>query len=332
MEYFTIEDPSLGTLGWGWFALTKFTIQIPSDDKLACIRLRKHNIQIGGRNQLSGRDYWKDERGNTYFYGEFFVTHPNIMPNAARDGLAPTPETIALISKLKDYFNYLRTLYTRANEAKKSIDKIKDGLERMKKFGVNDYNAKDLVDNKGIAKFEKLVSGASFEPIKRMLDLYKPAFEEAKKLVDDYKTELNKTNNGDKTPQPIEPDNTGGVSEPETKPGGRKGTPGEDGPGPNQPDEPVYPAGGGYGGPTLPPSKPGNAKPGNDNPVLPPAPQPDLFVGIRSVDIIKPLESVLDESEIWIIRRVFNVLDTYCPDKKLCSQLEKLIVKHFEND
>ena len=56
----------------------------------------------------------------------------------------------------------------------------------------------------------------------------------------------------------------------------------------------------------------------------------------KSADIIKPLERVLDPSEIWIIRRVFNVLNTYCPknehDLKLIASLEELIVKEFENN
>ena len=59
LEYFKIEDDKFGMLGWGWFALTKFTIQIPKDDTLSCIRLRKHNIQIGDQNPLSGGSLWK---------------------------------------------------------------------------------------------------------------------------------------------------------------------------------------------------------------------------------------------------------------------------------
>ena len=54
LEYFKIEDRKYGLLGWGWYALTKYTIQIPKDDKLAGIRLRAHNIQIGDANLLSG--------------------------------------------------------------------------------------------------------------------------------------------------------------------------------------------------------------------------------------------------------------------------------------
>lgn len=182
LEYFKIEDRKYGLLGWGWYALTKYTIQIPKDDKLAGIRLRAHNIQIGDANLLSGTNYWKEDRSNSYFYGEFFVTHPHIRPNGARDGLVPTPESRSLENGLRTYFENLKTLYTKANEAKKSIDKIYDGIKRIDDHGgAIDYNAKDLINNRGIGKFEKLMKTSfGFEAIKRMLLLYQPQFLEAK--------------------------------------------------------------------------------------------------------------------------------------------------------
>lgn len=351
LEYFKLEDAKFGILGWGWFALTKYSIQIPSDDNLACIRLRKHNIQIGGNNLLSGRDYWREERSNSYFYGEFFVTHENIMPNAARDGLAPTPETNALIAKLQEYFTYLKNLYTKANEAKKSIDKIKEGLERMIKFGINDYNAKDLIDNKGVAKFEKLVKNASFAPIIRMLELYKPAFTEAIRAVESYKKEvieasstvatntssssqvpLNQVSSNiivtqDNTPQEAGANNTSTiVDNNNTKVlTGIENTLSTFGPQSTIVNEPIT-------SDVTSKSKPGT----NNEPIISPTPTFQPNVVTRSADIIKPLERILDSSELWIIRRVFKVLNTYCPknehDLRLIVSLEELIVKEFENN
>ena len=347
LEYFKLEDSRFGVLGWGWFALTKYSIQIPSEDNLACIRLRKHNIQIGGNNLLSGRDYWREERSNSYFYGEFFVTHANIMPNAARDGLAPTPETNALIAKLQEYFTFLKNLYTKANEAKKSIDKIKEGLERMKKFGINDYNAKDLIDNKGIAKYVKLVKNASFAPIIRMLELYKPAFTEAVEAVESYKKEVIETSytatttpSTPSTPQnqvPSDIINTEVVATQEAKTDNTStivdttvST------GIDNPPIPFVPISTTVNEPNdsyvTPLSEPST----NIDTIISPTPTYQPNVVTRSADIIKPLERVLDPSEIWIIRRVFNVLNTYCPknehDLKLIASLEELIVKEFENN
>lgn len=347
LEYFKLEDSRFGVLGWGWFALTKYSIQIPSEDNLACIRLRKHNIQIGGNNLLSGRDYWREERSNSYFYGEFFVTHANIMPNAARDGLAPTPETNALIAKLQEYFTFLKNLYTKANEAKKSIDKIKEGLERMKKFGINDYNAKDLIDNKGIAKYVKLVKNASFAPIIRMLELYKPAFTEAVEAVESYKKEVIETSytatttpSTPQTPQNQVPSviiNTEVVATQEAKTDNTStivdttvST------GIDNPPIPFVPISTTVNEPNDSDVTPLSEPSTNIDTIISPTPTYQPNVVTRSADIIKPLERVLDPSEIWIIRRVFNVLNTYCPknehDLKLIASLEELIVKEFENN
>lgn len=328
LEYFKIEDDKFGVLGWGWFALTKFTIQIPKDDTLACIRLRKHNIQIGDQNLLSGRSLWKEERGNSYFYGEFFVTHPNIVPNGARDGLVPTPETNALYAKLREYFESLKNLYTKANEAKKSIEKINEGVGRLNKLkDLNDYNAKDLIENKGIGKFDKLVKNATFGPTKRMLMLYQPAYEKAKKDAAEAKKTL--------VPKPVKPQPPVTThSEPDKTPSKvTKGTV-------ETTDTASEPMVVNNNQSTLSTStQPLHPDVTDTMPVTPkvetPAPTPTTTLLLGQQDIIAPLQALLDPSEVWTIRRVFRVLNTYCPqnehDQKLISEMERLIVKEFAN-
>lgn len=323
LEYFKLEDTKYGMLGWGWFALTKFSIQIPTEDELACIRLRKHNIQIGSSDLLSGRTYWREDRSNSYFYGEFFVTHPNIMPNAARDGLASTPETAVLNEKLREYFMALKSLYTKANEAKKSIDKIKEGIERIKKFGINDYNAKDLIDNKGIAKFDKLVKNASFLPMVRMLNLYKPAYETAIDQVNQVRKnnvqEINPIENSSVNNVGDEKNITE-ISKIPTNP--VQGTELE-----SKIANPITVL--------LEESDEGKI---NIEPTIVRTTPTRVDINqapIRSKDVLDPLKGILDESELWIIRRVFSVLNRFCPktehDRNLVAELEKLIVKEFEN-
>lgn len=328
LEYFKIEDDKFRVLGWGWFALTKFTIQIPKDDTLACIRLRKHNIQIGDQNLLSGRSLWKEERGNSYFYGEFFVTHPNIVPNGARDGLVPTPETNALYAKLREYFEFLKNLYTKANEAKKSIEKINEGVGRLNKLkDLNDYNAKDLIENKGIGKFDKLVKNATFGPTQRMLMLYQPAYEKAKKDAAEAKKTLvpkpvkpqppvTTHSELDKTPSKVTKDTvepTDTASEPMVV-NNNQNTP-------STSTQPLHP--------DVTDTMPVKPK------VETPAPAPTTTPLLGQQDIIAPLQALLDPSEVWTIRRVFRVLNTYCPqnehDQKLISEMERLIVKEFAN-
>ena len=342
LEYFKIEDRIFGILGWGWYALTKYTIQIPKEDRLAGIRLRAHNIQIGDANLLSGTNYWKEDRSNSYFYGEFFVTHPHIRPNGARDGLVPTPESRALENGLRTYFENLKTLYTKANEAKKSIDKIYDGIKRIDDHGGTiDYNAKDLINNRGIGKFEKLMKTSfGFEAIKRMLLLYQPEFIEAKakgkemlRPIVPVQQEPISVKKEIPTPAPIDIQMDNG--EPATT--------------------------------LVAPSSPTEANidfsPPTDNIVEPPTtanqsdpvsvqepatyqhesliPSPRIVTPtstplLGQQDIIAQLNNVLDPSEIWLLRRVFKVLNSFCPDnehdQKLIAEMERLIVKEFNDE
>ena len=343
LEYFKIEDRKYGLLGWGWYALTKYTIQIPKDDKLAGIRLRAQNIQIGDANLLSGTNYWKEDRSNSYFYGEFFVTHPHIRPNGARDGLVPTPESKSLENGLRTYFENLKTLYTKANEAKKSIDKIYDGIKRIDDHGgAIDYNAKDLINNRGIGKFEKLMKTSfGFEAIKRMLLLYQPQFLEAKakgeeKLRPTTPTPQEhvsiKKENPTTASVDIPMDNAEATTTPVVS---------------STPTETDI---------EFPSAIDNTTKPSQTiaNPLEPVSVQepatyqhealisgqyivtPTSTPLLGQQDIIAPLNNVLDPSEIWLLRRVFKVLNSFCPDnehdQKLIAEMERLIVKEFNDE
>ena len=306
LEYFKIEDRNYGLLGWGWYALTKYTIQIPKDDKLAGIRLRAHNIQIGDANLLSGTNYWKEDRSNSYFYGEFFVAHPNIRPNGAREGLVPTPETSALVTGLRTFFENLKALYSQANKAKKSIDKIYDGIKRIDNHGGTiDFIAKDLIDNRGIGKFEKLMNTPfDFKAIKRMLLLYQPEFIEAKTKGEE---KLRPT-----TPQQLKEHNKQAEYFAKVKPSDNTLSNSE------------------INSPFIAAETIGTMSPSQR--IISPTSTPLL----GQQDIIAALNNVLDPSEIWMLRRVFKVLNSFCPDnerdQKLISDMERLIVKEFKHE
>ena len=343
LEYFKIEDKKYGLLGWGWYALTKYTIQIPKDDKLAGIRLRSHNIQIGDANLLSGTNYWKEDRSNSYFYGEFFVTHKHIRPNGARDGLVPTPESRALENGLRLYFENLKTLYTKANEAKKSIDKIYDGIKRIEEHGgAIDYNAKDLINNRGIGKFEKLLKSAGFEATKRMLLLYQPDFLAAKAKGEEMLRPTTAPQQ-ESTPQKAIP---------------AKEEPVVDSSENVEPTTVTSPSAATETHIDFPTSSAADntmvSSPSTDNQQVPVSVQEPatyqheaLLPGQRIVtptstpllgqqDIIAPLNNVLDPSEIWLLRRVFKVLNSFCPDNEhdqnLIAEMERLIVKEFNDE
>lgn len=351
LEYFKITDSNYGELGWGWFALTKYTVQIPKEDSLAGIRLRIHNIQIGDANLLSGKPLWPEDRGNSYFYGEVFATHPNIRPDSARNGLAPTSESKAFYAALGCYFKELKQLYTKANEAKKAIEKIYDGIQRLKTVGFGDYKGWDDIDNKGIAKFEQLDKKISFEPARRMLDLYRPSFLEAQEEVERMKEDKGKSVSKEKSKEPTDTRTVLGVREtvvaakpvinhpdvlpthPDVLPSSQlvktltssyTYNPAEEGKKYNDDERDSEP-------------KANSTQTKENEPTIQTVVETSSVVPTRLApqDIIAPLVGILDKSEVWIIRRVFKVLNENCPnndhDKRLIEELEQLIVKEFSN-
>ena len=123
IRYFELpKHPKYGSLGWGWYAVTEFSIQINEEkDNCAGIRLRKHNISLD-KNILNS--CFKESRGNKYFYGEIFITNNNIVPDSGRQGLAAGEEADALIAEIKRYFaDTLRQVYYRANKLKTALNK-----------------------------------------------------------------------------------------------------------------------------------------------------------------------------------------------------------------
>lgn len=315
LEYFKLEDGQFGMLGWGWFAMTKFTVQIPQTDQLAGIRLRKHNIQIGDATQLSSTNFWREPRGNSYFYGEVFVTHQDIEPNGARDGLAPGPATTAFYRELSDLFSRLRDLYTKANAAKKCVDKMHEGIKRIQAEGKEDHKSKDLIDNNGIDRFTALKAKAASPFVSSMIALYQPDFDKAREDAKDAIAALKPKSEPRK---PIQ--ETAKVQERPIA-GRQKEEQQQKAQGPftlkartdeKLPAEPIAPA--------------------NEIPVLKRQPPTPAFVFGRE-DKTASLKGIIDENEIWLLRHVFKVLNDYCPpndhDRQLVEQLQKMIVKEL---
>ena len=131
IRYFELpEHPKYGSLGWGWYAVTEFSVQINEDkDSCAGIRLRKHNISLD-KNILNS--CFKESRGNKYFYGEIFITNDNIVPDSGRQGLAAGEEADALFIEIKKYFSdTLRQVYYRANKLKTALNKINEVVGKL---------------------------------------------------------------------------------------------------------------------------------------------------------------------------------------------------------
>ena len=96
LRYFELPaHEKFGKMGWGWYAVTDFSVQISDEkDSNAGIRLRKHNISLD-KNILNA--YFREARGNKYFYGEIFISNSKIVPDSGRQGLAASEESDAHI-------------------------------------------------------------------------------------------------------------------------------------------------------------------------------------------------------------------------------------------
>lgn len=143
IRFFSISDPQLGDLAWGWYAYNPLGRQISDIDPFTNkkvltrgIRLRCHNILIG--NEVLLNDYFKETRGNTYFNGEIFILNNDIIPTTDRSNLAPTDVFLKFKDKL-EYFcqDELHKLYYAANKANSQIKKIKNADEEIRKIVEN---------------------------------------------------------------------------------------------------------------------------------------------------------------------------------------------------
>lgn len=182
IRYFELpEHPKFGSLGWGWYAVTAFSVQINEEkDCCAGIRLRKHNISLD-KNILN--PCFKESRGNKYFYGEIFITNDNIVPDSGRQGLAASEEADALIAEIKKYFSStLHTVYHRASKLKAALYKTEEIVEKLKNPDFT--NALGALYNRlkaNIEDFKKAASPDSKEEINDVIAIYQNKYDEALK-------------------------------------------------------------------------------------------------------------------------------------------------------
>lgn len=140
IRFFSIADPQLGDLAWGWYAYTPAGTQIKAIDPYTqenvltrSIRLRCHNIQVGDENVLN--KYFKQARSHVYFNGEVFIINQDIKPTADRSDIAPTSEAKKFQAKLEEFFRSdLEKLYQEANKANKQLENIRKADEEIRKI------------------------------------------------------------------------------------------------------------------------------------------------------------------------------------------------------
>lgn len=173
IRYFELpKHPKYGQLGWGWYAVTEFSVQINEEkDSCAGIRLRKHNISLD-KNILNS--CFKESRGNKYFYGEVFITNNNIVPDSGRQGLAAGEEAEALMTEIRRYFSdVLHFAYHRASRLKKSLDRIKEYIDKLNNpsFATAAAPLKETL-KKNVDEFNKSAEPTKKEEINDVIAIY----------------------------------------------------------------------------------------------------------------------------------------------------------------
>ncbi len=118
-------------LYWGWYSLTALEKQIPSCNPGRSIRLRKENIQIGENDTL--RRFFNETRGNSYFLGEVFAVHKDLIPNSQRSFFNENFR-FEIGHSLKKKFDELYSLYHLSNTARGNFKKINNLISVKKEY------------------------------------------------------------------------------------------------------------------------------------------------------------------------------------------------------
>lgn len=185
IRYFELPaHEKFGKMGWGWYAVTDFSVQISDEkDPNAGIRLRKHNISLD-KNILNA--YFKEARGNKYFYGEIFISNDKVHPDSGRQGLAASEEADALIKTIREYFSILHLVYNKASRLKSKLKAIQDVVESIKNqkdtavINILIGRLKDSVND-----FNKFATDDSHEEVNDVISIYRNKYvKNLKKEVD----------------------------------------------------------------------------------------------------------------------------------------------------
>lgn len=158
LKFFPVQDRHGNLLAYGWYGVSNFEKQIPSVNIARGIRLRKGNIQIGTNDTLI--KFFKEQRGNNYFFGEVFVLDKELIPNARRDYFVDNEALkrfeIALTHAIKEPLHKLYYFASNVRSASKKIEQLNNFKEEFEKkssqLGFSNHEEKE----KYVEKFEQL--------------------------------------------------------------------------------------------------------------------------------------------------------------------------------
>jgi len=165
IQFEVFKDNKDDVLGWMWYGISRFEKQIPIINSMRGIRIRKENIQIGNEETLGYPKFFKETRGNHYFFGEIFAIHPKLIPNARRDYFNTNSTLIDFEKKLYPILhNQFYSLYHYANKVKVNAKKIVEYSKKQEEYNTKIQSSgfiskhdqekaeKDLENSKEIAQ------------------------------------------------------------------------------------------------------------------------------------------------------------------------------------
>jgi molecular chaperone HtpG len=176
-------------LFWGWYGLSKFEKQLARINIARGIRLRKDNIQIGSDYTLV--KFFREQRGNYYFFGEVHAFNRDLIPNARRDYFKDNETCQLFEKKLRENFHReLHKLYYDASKIKiadrdvqKLVEFEKEKKEKEEK-GFTDKEDKEKFLEKGKEIKQKAIEAKkTLERVEESLDSTSPTAKIFKRIV-----------------------------------------------------------------------------------------------------------------------------------------------------
>lgn len=193
-------------IAWLWYGMSRFEKAIPkAANPMYGFRLRQGNIQIGDNTVVA--QLFKEERGNSYFIGEIFITDKNLIPNSQRNYFNETPARIYLEDQLRVFFyddlyklyyfaNNLKNNYKKLERYNESVEKLQDKYDngfvndkekQRMEIEVEDARIKKDAAKKKLEEFDKEFSNSTFlTPKQRVQKAIKCKFEN-KNISDNIK-------------------------------------------------------------------------------------------------------------------------------------------------
>lgn len=125
VQFKEFRDGAGTLIAWMWFGVSSFKAQMIPANKMRGIRLRSHNIQLGGEDTLQSLFKESNGRGLYYYIGEVFAVSNELLPDSQRDYFEPGEPRTQFERLLTDFFNdELKSIYYTGSKVNSAFDKI----------------------------------------------------------------------------------------------------------------------------------------------------------------------------------------------------------------